>query len=153
MKGQQTNLPSAPETDTSCVFQGYLLTSIFGNITAKWTLCDSAHKMCRNLKDSWVTDSQNSVTDLQNLLPLIYGLSSYSAHVFWDTLNRHDLPGPIKSKWCDNVISQEIFRTLMSFVLHTGIVDTGQCILDTSRGKMKCDPGFQNQYGYEYEIR
>lgn len=114
---KQTCLLLQRQTPALCP-RAICFTNIFGNITAKWALCDSVHKMCRNLKDSWVIDSQD-------LFPLFCGLSSYSAHGFWDTVNSHDLPGPIKSKWCYNIKSQEIFRTLMFFVLHAGIVDTG----------------------------
>lgn len=58
----------------------------------------------------------------QDLFPLFCGLSSFRLMGSGDTVNSHDLPGPIKSKWCYNIKSQEISaRTLMFFVLHAGI--------------------------------
>lgn len=59
---------------------------------------------CRNLKDSWVIDSQD-------LFPHSVVCPVF-AHGFWDTVNSYDLPGPIKSKWCYNIKSQGDFQNL-----------------------------------------
>lgn len=118
MKCQQTNLPSAPETDTSSVSQGYLLYQHLWKYNCKMSplwLCSQDVQKFERLLGNWFP---------RPFSPILWSVQ-FSAHGFWDTVNSHDLPGPIKSKWCYNIKSQEIFRTLMFFVLHAGIVDTG----------------------------